>query len=155
MANNLVSIIMPTYNCGRFIKESIDSVLAQTYTDWELLIVDDCSTDDTTDVVASFKDPRIHYQCNEHNSGAAVTRNTALRMAKGRWVAFLDSDDLWLPNKLETQIAFMDKNNYAFTYHEYDEIDEESKPIGVHVGGKKHVLLMPWKNSLPWNLSLR
>lgn len=139
MKEELVSIIMPTYNCGRFIAESINSVIAQTYTNWELLIVDDCSTDNTKEVVAAFKDPRIHYQCNERNSGAAVTRNTALRLAKGKYIAFLDSDDLWLPEKLEKQIQFMEKNGYSFTYHEYNEIDEESQPIGVHVGGKRHV----------------
>ena len=135
----LVSIIMPTYNCGRFIAESINSVLAQTYTNWELLIVDDCSTDNTAEVVASFKDPRILYQRNEHNSGAAVTRNTALRLAKGKYIAFLDSDDLWMPEKLERQIAFMEKMGYAFTYHEYTEIDEDSMPLGIYVSEKKHV----------------
>lgn len=136
---DLVSIIMPTYNCGRFIAESINSVLAQTYTNWELLIVDDCSADNTAEVVASFKDPRIHYQRNERNSGAAVTRNTALRLVKGKYIAFLDSDDLWLPEKLERQIAFMEKMGYAFTYHEYTEIDEDSMPLGIYVSGKKHV----------------
>lgn len=135
----LVSIIMPTYNCGRFIAESIRSVLAQTYTNWELIIVDDCSNDKTEDVVASFDDPRIHYLRNEQNEGAALTRNRALREAKGRYIAFLDSDDLWLPTKLERQIAFLERNGYAFTYHEYTEIDEESNLIGIYVSGKKHV----------------
>ena len=135
----LVSIIMPTYNCGRFIAESIRSVISQTYTNWELIIVDDCSTDNTAETVASFKDSRIHYQRNAHNSGAAVTRNTALRIAKGRYIAFLDSDDLWAPDKLARQIAFMEQHGYAFTYHEYIEIDEASKPLGIYVSGKKHV----------------
>lgn len=135
----LVSIIMPTYNCSQFIRESIDSVLAQTYTNWELLIVDDCSIDNTEEIVAMYKDPRIRYMRNEQNFGAALTRNKALREAKGRYVAFLDSDDLWLPEKLKKQIAFMEKNGYAFTYHEYTEIDEESKPLGVYVSGKKIV----------------
>lgn len=135
----LVSIIMPTYNCGRFISESIRSVLAQTYPNWELIIVDDCSTDNTEDVVTYFDDPRIHYLRNEQNKGAALTRNKALREAKGRYIAFLDSDDLWSPDKLERQIAFMEQNGYAFTYHEYTEIDEESMPLGVYVSGKMHV----------------
>lgn len=130
MKEGLVSIIMPTYNCGRFIGESIRSVLAQTYTNWELLIVDDCSTDNTAEVVAAFTDPRIHYQRNEHNSGAAVTRNTALRMAKGRYIAFLDSDDLWLPEKLEKQIAFMQQNGYAFTYANYQIMNEDGSLTG-------------------------
>ena len=136
---NLVSIIMPTYNCGRFIHESIDSVLAQTYTNWELIIVDDCSTDNTSEVVASFDDPRIHYLQNEQNEGAAITRNRALREAQGRYIAFLDSDDVWMPDKLEQQIAFMQQNGYAFTYHDYIEIDEHSQPLGIHVSGKNHV----------------
>ena len=135
----LVSIIMPTYNCGRFIRESIDSVLAQTYKGWELIIVDDCSTDNTSEVVGRYIDPRIRYMRNKQNMGAALTRNRALREAKGRYIAFLDSDDLWRPEKLEKQIAFMEQNGYAFTYHEYTEIDEASKPLGIHVSGKKHV----------------
>lgn len=135
----LVSIIMPTYNCGRFIAESINTVLAQTYTNWELVIADDCSTDNTAEVIASFKDPRIHYLRNEHNSGAAVTRNIALREAKGRYIAFLDSDDLWLPEKLEKQVAFMEQNGYAFTYTNYQEIDDNSQPKGVRISGPKHV----------------
>ena len=137
--NDLVSIITPTYNCGAFIADSIDSVLAQTYQNWEMLIVDDCSSDDTRSIVARYKDPRIKYLCLEHNSGAAVARNTALRMAKGRWIAFLDSDDLWSPEKLERQLKFMINNRYSFTYHEYTEIDEYGDPLGVYVSGKKHV----------------
>lgn len=137
MNAGLVSIITPTYNCGRFIAETIQSVLAQTYTDWEMIIVDDCSTDDTASVVNEYasKDKRIKYLCNEHNSGAALTRNYALREAQGRWIAFLDSDDLWLPQKLERQIAFMQQHDYAFSYHEYDEIDEASQPLNVYVSG--------------------
>ena len=93
----LVSVIMPTYNCGRFIAESIRSVLVQTYPNWELIIVDDCSTDDTAQLIGSFADKRIHYMRNEHNSGAALTRNKALREAQGRYIAFLDADDVWAP----------------------------------------------------------
>lgn len=135
----LVSIIMPAYNCGRFIKESIDSVLAQTYTNWELLIVDDCSTDNTKAIVSTYDDKRIRYMRNPQNMGAALTRNKALREAKGRYIAFLDADDMWLPEKLERQIAFMQDNGFYFTYHNYIEIDETSKPLGVLVSGKKHV----------------
>ena len=134
--DNLVSIITPTYNCGRFIAETIRSVQAQTYGDWEMLIVDDCSTDDTKAVVGQFADDaRIKYHCLERNSGAAVARNAALRMARGRWIAFLDSDDLWLPEKLERQLEFMKAHGYAFTYHNYEEIDESSKELGVRVSG--------------------
>ena len=116
----LVSIIMPSYNTAEYIAESIKSVQAQTYSDWELIIVDDCSTDNTDDVVKEYlTDSRIRYLKNEINSGAAISRNYALREAKGRWIAFLDSDDLWHPEKLEKQIAFMEENGYAFTYTDY------------------------------------
>jgi len=142
MANaDLVSIIMPTYKCGRFICKSIRSIQAQTYQNWELIIVDDCSEDGTIELVLEMKkqDNRISIYQNSSNSGAAVSRNSALQKAKGRWIAFLDSDDLWEPAKLEKQIKFMEDNNYAFTYHEYVEIDEEDRELGVYVSGKKHV----------------
>ena len=115
----LVSIIMPSYNTAQYIKNSIDSILAHTYKNWELLIVDDCSTDNTDEIVAQFNDSRITYVKNEKNSGAAISRNRALKMAKGKWIAFLDSDDLWTPDKLEKQLAFMVTNNYHFTYTDY------------------------------------
>lgn len=139
MKEQLVSIIMPSYNTGRFIKESIESVLAQTYQNWELIIVDDCSTDNTDEVVASFQDNRIRFFKNDVNSGAAVSRNRALREAKGKWIAFLDSDDLWLPEKLEKQISFMEQNDYHFSYTEYEEIDENGKPLGRYVTGPKKI----------------
>ena len=129
--SDLVSIIMPSYNTAKFIAETIDSVLAQTYSNWELIIVDDCSKDDTDAVVAAYTDPRIHYLKNETNSGAALSRNRALREAKGRWIAFLDSDDLWLPEKLEKQIAFMEEEQVAFSYTNYEELDEASEKLGV------------------------
>ena len=110
---------MPSYNTGRYIGDSIKSVLAQTYENWELIIVDDCSTDDTEAVLAQFDDPRIRFLKNEKNSGAAVSRNKALREAKGRWIAFLDSDDLWEPEKLSRQLEFMVDNGYSFTYTDY------------------------------------
>jgi glycosyltransferase involved in cell wall biosynthesis len=85
--------------------------------------------------VAAYTDPRIHYLKNETNSGAALSRNRALREAKGRWIAFLDSDDLWLPEKLEKQIAFMEEEQVAFSYTNYEEIDEASEKLGVFVTG--------------------
>ena len=107
--SGLVSIITPSYNTANYISSTIKSVQAQTYTNWEMIIVDDCSEDNTDEVVAPFlTDSRIRYLKNEKNSGAAVSRNRALREAKGHWIAFLDSDDLWAPNKLEKQISFMD-----------------------------------------------
>ena len=137
----LVSVITPTWNCGQFIAETIRSVQAQTYQNWEMVIVDDCSTDGTFEVVRPLMeaDPRIKYFSNSQNSGAAVSRNAALRQAKGRWIAFLDSDDLWLPEKLEQQLTFMVENRYCFSYHEYEEIDEQGKKMGIHVSGPRHV----------------
>lgn len=143
----LVSIIMPSYNTAPFIAESIRSVMAQTYTDWELIIVDDASTDNTDEIVASchlreggdLPSSRIHYLKNDHNRGAAFSRNRALREAKGKWIAFLDSDDLWTPDKLEKQIAFMTKNGYAFSYTRYEEMGEDGKPTGTIVDGPRRI----------------
>lgn len=138
--NELVSIIMPSYNTGKYIAETIESVLAQSYRNWELIIVDDCSTDNTYEVVFQFlNDDRIRLFKNDKNCGAAVSRNRALKEAKGRWIAFLDSDDLWMPDKLEKQIHFMKSNNYSFTYTNYIEIDEQSKPNGRIVTGPKKI----------------
>ena len=138
--NNLVSIVMPSYNTEPFIAESIQSVLQQSYPNWELIIVDDCSTDNTDEVVESYlSDARIKYLKNEKNSGAAVSRNKALREAKGRWIAFLDSDDLWMPEKLEKQIGFMEKKGYHFSYTNYAEIDTEGKRNGITVTGPKKI----------------
>ena len=134
-----VSIITPTYNSERFIAETILSVQAQTYQNWEMIIVDDCSTDRTAEIVASFqeKDSRIKYFYNSTNKGSALSRNLALQKAKGKWIAFLDSDDLWLPDKLEKQIEFMTKNNYHFSYTNYCEIEENSKETGILITGPK------------------
>lgn len=137
--SDLVSIITPSYNTGRFIAETICSVLAQTYENWEMIIVDDCSKDDTDKVVATFDDPRIRYLKNETNSGAAVSRNRALREAKGKWIAFLDSDDLWAPDKLEKQIAFMEEKDCHFSYTNYVEVDDEGNPLGSMWTGPKKI----------------
>lgn len=137
--NELVSIIMPSYNSAKFVRETIESVLLQTYTNWELIIVDDCSDDNTDEIIAGFCDKRIHYLKNERNSGAAVSRNRALREARGRWIAFLDSDDLWLPKKLEKQIRFMEENSYHFSYTNYVEINEDSVPNGRRITGPKKI----------------
>ncbi len=115
----LVSIIMPSYNTAQYISDSIRSIQAQTYRNWELIIVDDCSTDNSMEVISGFNDPRIILLQNKKNSGAAISRNYALREAKGKWIAFLDSDDLWVPEKLEKQIKFMEMNHYAFSFTDY------------------------------------
>lgn len=137
----LVSIITPSWNCGRLVEETIQSILSQTYSNWELLFQDDCSTDNTKEIVAKYAaiDHRIKYECNSQNSGAAITRNNALRRAKGKWIAFLDSDDIWLPDKLEKQIKFMQDNNYNFSYTGYCEINEQSKEISKLISGPKHI----------------
>ncbi len=114
-----VSVIMPAFNAERVIESTIGSVLTQSYEDWELLVIDDCSTDGTRDAVLNIGDPRIKLLRNERNSGAALSRNKGLAEASGRWVAFLDSDDLWLPQKLERQLSYMVENNYKFTYTDY------------------------------------
>ena len=133
----LVSIITPTWACAPFIGETIRSVLSQSYPHWELLIQDDCSTDNTREIVAAFAqgDARIKYACNPRNVGAAITRNNALRRARGRWIAFLDADDLWLPEKLERQLRFMVERGHAFTYHAYREMNETPGERGVLVSG--------------------
>ena len=139
MENELVSIIMPSWNTGNFIAESIQSVINQTYKNWELIIVDDCSTDNTDEIVSFYKDQRIKYLKNEKNSGAAISRNYALREAKGKWVAFLDSDDLWVPEKLEYQVNFMKYNDYHFSYTNYEEIDEKGNSLNKLVTGPKKI----------------
>lgn len=128
---DLVSIITPTYNCGRFIGETIESVLKQTYNDWEMIIVDDCSTDNTKEVVETYKiqDSRIKYHILEKNSGAAIARTIAMNLASGDYMAFLDSDDLWMKDKLERQLSFMKKNDYNFTCTAYEQIDERGESL--------------------------
>ncbi|NNN45451.1 MULTISPECIES: glycosyltransferase family 2 protein [unclassified Vibrio] len=128
----MVSIITPSYNCANYIFETISSVLSQTYSEWEMIIVDDCSTDNSVSVIKSHieKDSRIKLiQLNE-NSGAAIARNTAIEAAQGRYIAFLDSDDLWEPEKLATQISFMQKNDIAFSFSAYHKVDEQGVNIG-------------------------
>lgn len=138
-SNDLVSVITPAFNSGRFIAETINSVLSQTYQNWELIIVDDGSTDNTTQIVRLFqkKDNRIKLFENDSNKGSAFSRNLALKNAKGRWIAFLDSDDIWNRDKLEKQVEFMEKNDCHFSYTNYCEIDESSKETGISLTGPK------------------
>jgi teichuronic acid biosynthesis glycosyltransferase TuaG len=123
MIGDLVSIITPTYNSEKFITETIESVINQSYTNWEMLITDDCSNDNTIDIVKFYqsKDSRIKIFQLKNNSGAAIARNNSINNSKGRYVAFLDSDDLWFKNKLELQIEFMRKGGYALTYTSYEK----------------------------------
>lgn len=125
----LVSIITPVYNSEEYIGEAIKSVLAQTHTNWEMLIADDCSTDGTAEVIEEFKDPRIKYFRLEENAGAAVARNKALEKAQGKYIAFLDADDMWKPNKLEKQLNFMITNNIGFSFAGYEIVRENKNKI--------------------------
>jgi len=130
--NSKVSIITPTYNSIRFIEETIQSILNQTYQNWELLITDDCSTDGTWKLLQKYQkqDERIKIFRLEKNSGPGVARNNSIKNAKGRFIAFCDSDDQWKPDKLEKQIKFMLENDLAFSYTSYDVINEEGNTIG-------------------------
>jgi len=127
----LVSIIMPTYNSEKYISESIESVISQTYKNWELIIVDDNSNDNTEKIVKSYTDKykNIKYLKLKENKGAAVARNKAISLSKGRFIAFLDSDDLWIDNKLDMQVSFMINNNIAFSFTDYELIDDYGKSL--------------------------
>lgn len=129
--NALVSIITPVYDCEQYICQTIDSVLAQTYTHWELILVDDCTPDNSAARIAAYaqKDERIKYIKLPQNGGAARARNAALEQAKGRYIAYLDADDLWLPHKLERQIDFMTKNHVVFTCCDYEKIEQDGTPL--------------------------
>ena len=129
--NTLVSIITPVYNAQDFIQETVDSVREQMYLNWELLLIEDHSTDQSLEIIRKFEveDQRIKVIQTPQNSGAAVARNLGLTNAKGRYIAFIDSDDLWEPNKLADQLEFMKQNDYGFTFTAMNLIDEESKLI--------------------------
>ena len=137
----LVSVIMPTYNSGKFIAESIDSVIGQSVTDWEILIVDDHSTDNTVEILRPYikNFPNIHYYRLPMNSGPAVSRTEAIKHASGKYCAFLDSDDLWMPDKLEKQIVFMEKSGVKFSCTAYRKIDEKGRDL--------HTVIFPPKKT--------
>ncbi|HNX15296.1 MAG TPA: glycosyltransferase family 2 protein [Oscillospiraceae bacterium] len=127
-----VSIITPAFNARKYLHETIQSVEQQTFTDWEMIIVDDCSKDETFNIACSFakKDNRIKVIQNQKNSGVAATRNAALDVATGDYVAFLDSDDKWMPDKIEKQLSFMEKNGYALTYTMYQVFNSDTGKLG-------------------------
>lgn len=132
---NLISIITPSYNSSCWIKKTYLSIKAQSYQNWEWLITDDCSLDKTTEILKelSNKDSRIRIFKNKVNSGAAVSRNNSLSHAKGEFIAFIDSDDLWLPLKLETQIKFMEGKKVDFSFTAYELINENDKLLNRRV----------------------
>ena len=138
--NDLVSIITPMYNSENFIEDTIQSVIKQTYERWEMLIIDDGSIDNSIEKVNRYaiNDKRIKLVIKEKNQGAALARNLGIKEATGRYIAFLDSDDLWVPTKLEDQITFMKENKVALSYSSYEKIDE----FGNHL---KDVIIMNTK----------
>lgn len=127
-----VSVISPLFNSERFLTDLVNSVKAQSFKDWELILVDDCSTDKTSQIALAFaaEDSRIKFIQLANNSGAAVARNTGIEAAQGRYIAFLDSDDIWLPSKLEKQLAFMRDRGISFSYCAYEKINEDGDVIG-------------------------
>ena len=129
--SELVSIITPTYNAEKFIRATIESVQNQTYQNWEMILVDDASTDETVKIIQDFaeKDSRIKLFKLEKNSGNGFARNIALEKAVGKYIAYLDADDLWFLNKLEKQVEFLKTNNLPFTFSFYDCIDEEGNSL--------------------------
>lgn len=129
--NSLVSIITPSFNSSVYIVETIESVQKQTYTEWEMLITDDGSTDNTVDIISSYAsdDRRIKLFQFEKNSGSGPARNKSIQEAKGKYLAFLDSDDIWVHNKLETQVKMMEENNIVFSHSSYGYIDDVGSEI--------------------------
>ena len=127
----LVSVVMPAYNAAAFIEEAIDSVVKQTVQNWELIVIDDCSKDNTRDVVLAVaeKDSRVRLVCNEQNMGVAKTRNRGLEMCGGQYVALLDSDDYWKPTLLEKMIARAEETTADIVYCSYEMVDEQGEKV--------------------------
>lgn len=135
----LVSIITPSYNCANFIGETIKSIQAQTYRNWELLITDDCSTDESVEVINRYaaEDSRIKLFRLDCNSGAGVARNNSIKEATGRYIAFCDSDDRWMPDKLERQIELLREKNESVCYSSYMTCDEHGSINGIVVAYRR------------------
>lgn len=135
----LVSIITPSYNSSEFIADTIEGILKQTYQNWELLITDDCSTDNSVEIIKSYalKDSRIKLWQLEENSGAGICRNKSIEAAQGRYIAFCDSDDVWMPTKLEMQLLFMENKGCALVYSSYMLMNEQKEVTGIVVCRKK------------------
>lgn len=127
----LVSIIMPNYNSAEYIAETIESVLNQTYDNWELIISDDCSTDGSIEIINNYNDSRIKLLINKENSGAAISRNNAIDVAKGKYIAFLDSDDLWNKEKLSKHLSFMSEGGHAFSCTSYSVVKGDNQEVSV------------------------
>ena len=142
---DIISIIVPVYNAAKYIRETVESVLAQTYSDWELLLIDDCSSDSSCEIIDSFTDPRIRLIKLPENKGAYAARNRGLKEAEGRYIAFLDADDLWEKEKLEHQLAYLKDNNAGFVFTAYEFANSD----GVGNGSVVHVpKILPYKKAL-------
>ncbi len=129
----MVSIIVPVYNAANYIEKTIEMVGAQTYKDWELILVDDCSKDGSAELIEKIiakQGKRIRLIRKSVNEGAAAARNSGIDASSGRYIAFLDADDVWMPQKLEKQIAFMEEHDAAFSFHAYEFGDEQANPTG-------------------------
>ena len=139
ISNVKISIIMPAYNASKNIQKSIDSVLSQTYKNWELFIINDCSTDNTLGIIQEYRksDNRIKLINLEENSGVANARNQGIKRATGSLVAFLDSDDYWTKNKLKKQRNFMLVNNYKFTYSNFHVVNDEGVLLDTRIAPNK------------------
>lgn len=130
-----VSIVTPSWNSEKYIKETIKSVQNQTYQNWEMIIVDDCSTDHTVEIIEeiSKSEPRIQIFRQDVNRGAAKARTKSMQAATGRFIAYLDADDIWKPTKLEKQIQFMKNKNCGFSCTSYEVISDTGKPMNKFV----------------------
>lgn len=139
--DNLVSVIVPVYNAEDFMRETIDSILAQTYKDIEIICIDDMSKDSSRSIIEDYasKHENIRPILLEENGGVSNARNVGIANARGRYIAFLDSDDVWLPEKIEKQIEFMNKNKYAFTFTSYRFMDADSNLLNTVVHAKKEL----------------
>lgn len=128
----LVTVVTPCYNGAKFLAETIESVIAQTFTDWEMIVVDDCSSDNSIEIVKGYsqKDSRIRSLCTEHNTGSpAIPRNLGLETAQGKYIALLDADDIWYPTKLQKQVEMLEANNYQIMYSNGDMMDEKGEHL--------------------------
>jgi len=139
--NPLVSIITPSYKSERFIFKTIDSVLSQTYKNWEMIIVDDVSPDKSNEIIEKYikQDSRIKLIKLEKNNGPALARNRAIKEANGRYIAFLDADDLWMPEKLEKQLAFMQEKDCALSYTAYETMSEDGRKLNTTINPPKEL----------------
>ncbi len=141
MKTPLVSVITPVFNAANYLQDALKSVQNQSYTNWEHILVDDCSEDNSPEIIKAFakEDLRIKYHRLTENSGPGITRNKAIELSKGRFIAFLDCDDTWYPKKLEKQVEFMLKNNFPFTYTSYACMDESGRDLERKLFAPKQV----------------